>query len=237
MRAVNAATTAALGILAAAVLAPLGPVWPAAAVGAGAVVAAGALLARPGGRKHYALAGIGYTLGLAAVVAGTGWFPAEYGRTPLVSLVLFGLFGAFLVALKVAGGRVVRLFADRLGDEETVQAVYDAVASVGSLLVIAWTIMTIHEKAARYGGIGLGAAGTAALNYYGIEYPVAVWFLDPGVDVVVLLFVGFTLGLFHVLESLHTTWIATKKTASAGVEKGKQAGTKVAEAANEAQEE
>ncbi|PSQ18539.1 hypothetical protein BRD00_04405 [Halobacteriales archaeon QS_8_69_26] len=237
MRAVNAATTALVGILVAAVLSVVDPVWPAAAIGAGALVSAGILLARPGGRKHYALAGIGYTLGLAAAIALSGWFPAEYGGSPLVSLVLFGLFGTFLVALKVAGGRVVRAVARRYGDAEYAQTVYDAVASVATLIGLAWTLLTIQEKAARYGGIGLGAVGTAALNYYGVEYAVVVWFLDSGVDVVVLLFVGFTLGLFHVLESLHTTWIATKKTASAGASKAEEAHARVAEARGEGDED
>lgn len=230
MRVVNWATTGVLGIVVAALLAPMAADWPAAAIGAGAVVAGGTLLLRRGDRKHYALAGVGYTLGLAVLVGATGWFPAAYDPSAAVALALWGLLGAFLIALKVALGRIVRRVAARYGDQEYVQAVYDAVASVSGLVVIAWTIMTIHEKAVRYGGISLGAAGTMALNYFGVEFPVAAWFLGDGIDVVLVLFVGCALGLFHVLESLHTTWIATKRTASTGVAKGREARSRVADA-------
>lgn len=229
MRVINWVVTALAGIAVAALLAPLAADWPAAAIGAGAVVTGGLLLVRRGGRKHYALSGIAYTLGLATLIAVTGLFPPAYEPTAVVGLVLWGLLGAFLVALKVALGRIVRRVAARYGDQEYVQAVYDAVASVAGLVAIAWTIATIHERAARYGGIGLGAAGTLTANYVGLELPVAAWFLGEGIDVVLVLFVGCTLGLFHVLESLHTTWIATKQTAATGVEKGRDARTRLAE--------
>lgn len=244
MRIVNAATTALVGIVAAGLLAPLAPDWPTAAIGAGAVVAGGILLVRPGGRKHYALSGVGYTLGLAVTVHLLGRFPPAYEGTALVALALFGLLGAFLLALKIALGRIVRRIGSRYFEEGYVRAVYDAVASAASLLTVVWTVMTIHEKAARYGGVGVAGAGTLTLDYIGVQFPVGAWLLGEGVDVVVVLFVGCTLGFFHVLESLHTTWIATKKTASASAakgktaaRKGKQAGATVAERAGDGEEE
>lgn len=70
------------------------------------------------------------------------------------------------------------------------------------------------------------------LNLLGAEFNLPVWLLTEGVDAVILVFVGTVLVGFHALESIHTTWVATKRTASASVSAGRKSKERISNIAD-----
>lgn len=235
MRAVNAWTTAAVGIVLTIALAIVGIEWSTVAIGAGATVTAGALLiGRRGGRKHYAGAGTVFCLGVAAATFVLSDLPSAYTQDAYVALVGLGSVSAVIVLAQKAGEQtVVRL----LGGGDTARSIYNALAAVVGLIMMVWTVLTAYEKALRYGGVGLGTLGGIALDVIGAELSIPIWFVSGGVDATLVLFVGCTLIGFHTLESLHTTWHATKQTASAGAKASVAAGKKASSAASDAKQQ
>lgn len=230
MKVVNWLTVAVIGIALTVWVAGYSLVWPALAIGVGAGVVALGLLARWSGRKYYAAAGTVYCLGLAGVIYATTFLPAGYAESPFAALVSLGGASALIVGAQTAGRYlVVRLFGETAG-KEYATAIYDAIAAVLGLLGMVWTVMTAYEKAIRYGGISIGGTLGFVLNLLGVELPIP-WIIQNGVDASILLFVGCILIGFHSLESLHTTWHATKQTAKGGVGAGRTAGSKAVSAA------
>jgi hypothetical protein len=225
MKVLNWVTVAAVGIAITIWLAGYSIVWPALAIGAGAGVVALGLLIRRSGRKYYAAAGTAYCLGLAGLIYASALLPAGYAESPFAALVSLGGASALIVGAQAAGRQlVIGVFGGTAG-KKYATAIYDAIAAVLGLLGMVWTVMTAYEKAIRYGGISVGGTLGFVLNLLGIELPIP-WIIQNGVDASILLFVGCVLIGFHTLESLHTTWHATKQTAKAGVGAGRTAGSK-----------
>lgn len=231
MRVLNWVVAAVVGIGLTIVVAGQSLVWPALAIGCGAVGTGLVLLIRRSGRKYYAAAGTAYCLGLAVLIYAMAIFPEGYSESPYAALLSLGVVSGLIVVAQSAGHHVVqRVFGNTVG-EEYATAIYDAIAAVLGLLGIVWTVLTAYEKALRYGGVAVGGTLGFVLNLLGIELPIP-WFIQGGVDASILLFVGCVLIAFHTLESLHTTWRATKATAKAGVSAGKAAGDKASTTAN-----
>lgn len=233
MRIINAITAAAVGIVLTVYLATEGIGWPAATLGVGAAVTAVFLLARRSGRKRYAAAGTIYTLGLAGAIYALADLPEAYTQSVFIALVGLGGVSALIVAAQLAGRKLVERAAGGTVGEDYATTVYDAIAAIAGLIGMVWTVMTAYEKALRYGGIGIGGTTTFVLNFLGVELPIPLWFLSGNVDATIVLFVGCVLIAFHTLESLHTTWHATKATATAGAKAGMKAGNAAADVAGE----
>lgn len=233
MRLRNWMVGAGIGTLLTTLIAGQPHVWPTLAIGLGATAAAAPLLLRRSGRKYYAAAGTAYCLLTAATIRFTGQFPEGYAQSPYAVLLSLGVVSGLIVLAQYAGRKLVeRGFSGRVGEDQAT-AIYDAVAAIAGLIAMIWTVMTAYEKAARYGGISIGGTLGFALNALGIELPIP-WIISSGVDATVVAFVGAVLIGFHSLESLHTTWHATKQTAKAGAAAGKAVGEKTADAASAA---
>jgi hypothetical protein len=224
---------AGIGTILTAVIAGQPFVWPALAIGLGAIAATSPLVFRRSGRKYYAACGTGYCLLTAIAIKYTGVFPAGYSESPYAVILVLGVISALIVLAQYAGRRAVELiFAGRTGEEQATK-IYDAVAAIAGLLAMIWTVLTIHEKALRYGGISVGGTAGLVMNAFGIDLPLP-WIITDGVNAAMVAFVGALLIGFHTLESLHTTWRATKSTAKAGAAVGKKAGDKTMDAASAA---
>jgi uncharacterized membrane protein len=234
MRVINWVVGAIAGILVTTMLAGQALVWPNFAIGAGAVTTAGILLfLRRSGRKYYAAAGTAYCLGLATLIYTTSVFSEGYAESPFAVLLSLGLVSALIVALQIAAQRGFEwIVGDRIGSDEA-SAIFQAITAVLGLLGMIWTVLTAYEKALRYGGITIGGTLGFALNALGIELPIP-WIISSGVDASVVAFVGAVLIGFHTLESLHSTWHATKVTAKAGAKAGQSVGERAADAATSA---
>lgn len=224
MRVVNAITAALVGIVVATGVANVPFTWPTLAIGSGAVAAAGVLLAaRRTGEKRYAATGAIYCLGLAGAIHYAGPFPAAYRESPLIALTALGAFSALLVAVVEAAGLVARRIASRYAewlDDEVAERLAKLASSIGSVLGLAWTVLTIHEKAGRVAAVGVGGTATLLLDLVGVELPVALPLLPEPVDVVLVLFVGCTLVGFHTLDALHRSWRTSKAAAKQGAAAG-----------------
>jgi hypothetical protein len=207
-RVFTAWSAAAAGVAVTGGLAVVGAFWPALTVLAGAVTASGLLLARRGGRKRYLLAGVVYCLGLAVVVeAGASVVPAAYSRAVLPAAGGLGAISGVLVVAKVAGKRAVKRLAEAVAaDEDFWGQVWEALAAFGSLLSLAWLLVTFTEKVVRYASVSVGAVGLLVANMLGHRVPVSVFGVE--VEAVMALFVGCVLVWFHLLDTLHNSWRA-----------------------------
>jgi hypothetical protein len=212
-RLLTAWTGAAAGVAVTGGLAAADAFWPALTLLAGAVTASGVLLVRRGGRKRYLLAGVAYCLGLAAVLEfGGGLFPRTYTAVVLPAAGGLGAISGTLVVAKVAGKRVVKTAAQLAAyDEEYWAEVWDALAAFGSLLSLAWLLVTFSEKVVRYGSVSAGAVALLVANMLGYRVPVEV--LGVEVDAIMALFVGCVLMWFHLLDTLHSSWRAVVSSA------------------------
>lgn len=215
----NALTGGVAGVAVTAGLANQGVFWPALTVLAGAAVASGLLLVRRGGQKRYLLAGIVFFLGLALVLEVMGSrFPDAYTDFVLPAAGGFGAISGILVVGKFATKRVVKALARLMAsDEEYWAQVWEALAAFGSLLSMAWLLITFSEKVFRYGGATVGAVGLLVANM--LDYRVSVEVLGVETDAVLLLFVGCVLMWFHLLDTLHNSWRALAQTAERSEER------------------
>lgn len=207
--------------------------FPAFAIGAGAVVTA-MLLFITDGRTYYAGGGTLYCLFTAGYIQLVS-LPEAYTKSPFAVLLTLGAISAAVVAVQLGVGLILQRLLSGVTGEETALRIYDAVAAVLGLLAMIWAVINIHERATRYGGVTIGGTLGMVLNFLGIELPIP-WIISDGVDASMVLFIGAVLIGFHTLESLHTTWHATKQTAKSGAAAGKVAGRKSLDAASTARE-
>jgi len=180
---------------------------------------------------RYGLVGALYFLSGGAAVLALARFPFAWKRTPLFALWGFGLLSLSIfclrVALGVVGRRVLALVVDDGAD-----SVWDALSAFGGTLVIAWSVLTAHEKAARSAGVAAGVSTTTVLDALGYGFPVLagvfqryrsvavaghefvvpLWALRHGVDATTVLFVGCLLVGFHTVGTVAATWQAVKDT-------------------------
>jgi hypothetical protein len=227
MRLANAVTAPAAGVAVVVALAPAVPV--AATLLVGAVVATAVTFRA--GTHRYGLVGALYLLGVGVAVLALARFPFAWKRTPLFALWGFGLLSLAIfclrAALGVVGRRVLALVVDDGAD-----SVWDALSAFGGTLVVAWSVLTAHEKAARSAGIGVGVSATTVLDALGYGFPVLagvlqryrtvtvagrevvvpLWAVRNGIDATTVLFVGCLIVGFHTVGTLAATWQAVKDT-------------------------
>ncbi|WP_123538313.1 hypothetical protein [Halosimplex salinum] len=231
MKVTNGLTASAAGTLVVVALAPVLPV--AATLLLGAVVATAVTWRAD--THRYGLVGACYLLGVGTAVLALGRFPFAWQRTPLVALWGFGLLSLSLfclrVALGVVGRRVIALFVA----DDSADSVWDALSAFGETLVVAWSVLTAHEKAMRSAGVVTGTTATTVLDAVGYDLPVLaaflqrhstltlagreflvpLWALRYGLDATTLLFVGCLLFGFHTMETFAATWRAITETTGA----------------------
>lgn len=243
MKVANALTAPAAGTLVVVALAPVVPV--AATLLFGATVATA--VAWRADTYRYGPVGACYLLGVGTAVLALGRFPFAWQRTPLFALWGFGLLSLSLFCLRavlgVVGRRVLSLFVA----DDSADSVWDALSAFGETLVVAWSVLTAHEKAVRSAGVVTGTTGTALLDaadYHvlvlagflqrhstitlaGREFLVPLWALRYGVDATTVLFVGCLLVGFHTLETFASTWNAITETTGYATERAERAGASV----------
>ena len=204
---VNAWSAGAAGVLVTTGFAVADAFWPALAVLLGALVASGLLLLRGRGKKRYVLVGVVYCLGLAVAleVLGPGVVETAYVRVVLPAAAGLGAISACLVVVKVGGKRAIKAIAATLPvDEEYLAQVWEALAAFGSLLALAWLLLTFTEKVVRYTSVSVGAVVLLIANMLGYQRFVTILGMD--FEAVMVLFVGCVLLWFHVLDTLHNSW-------------------------------
>ncbi|WP_436909261.1 hypothetical protein [Halosimplex marinum] len=234
MRLANAVTAPAAGVAVVVALAPVVPV--AATLLVGAVVAMAVTLRAA--THRYGLVGALYLLGVGAAVLALARFPFVWNRTPLFALWGFGLLSLAIFCLRVALGVVGRR-ALALVVDEGADSVWDALSAFGGTLVIAWSVLTAHEKAVRSAGIGIGVSTTTVLDALGYGFPVLagvlrryrsvtvagqevvvpLWAVRNGIDATTVLFVGCLIVGFHTVGTLAATWQAVKDTTGYATER------------------
>lgn len=206
------------------------PDVPAVGLAAGMVVAVVTLLLAAEGRKRYSVVGTGYLLvvgiALAVVDAIVGGVPSVETLVP--AALVFGLVSLLVVAVRAAGRSLLRATVGAVFDPETAERVFDAVTSVLSAIGLLFLLSKLKRKVLVHGSFVVGGNVTFGMSLLGAERTVTVPGMGGEVDVVLFLFVGTLLAGFYTFDSLNSTWIATKSTAKAGVETGKQAGAKTA---------
>jgi hypothetical protein len=210
-------------------LAPVPLLWPAALIGAGAVVSAVILLLYRRDRKYYSLTGTVYLFQLAVAINIVPRFPESYTGSPQVSLLIISMIGILIFAVRAAGGRVVRRIAAAFGKGSYAKTLYDALSSLAVVFSAIWTIITAQEKGVRYAGVLISGLSALIFDFFAIEMPIDLWFIDPGLNLIMLVFVASVLGFFYMLESLHTTWYAVKSSAKKGANAGTEARSRVSE--------
>lgn len=222
MRVANVVTAPVAGVVVVAALAPVAPVTLSLLLGAAVATA----VTWRADTVEYGLVGALYLLGVGTAVLALGRFPLGWQRTPLFALWGFGLLSLSLFCLRALLGIVGRrAFALFVADESADNA-WNAVSSFGETLVVAWYVLTAHEKALRSGGVVAGTAGTSVLDVAGYDLPVLagvlqryaaitlagreflvpLWALRHGVDATDVLFIGCLLVGFHTLGTLAATW-------------------------------
>jgi hypothetical protein len=209
----TAPVTAIAGVAVTGGLAAANAFWPALNILGGALTASGLLLARRCGRKRYLLAGVGYCLGLATLLEfSADSFAPIYATGVLPATTALGAISGLLIIGKVVGKRLVKRLAVLVAkDEDYWGQVWEALASLGSLLSLIWLLVTFTEKVVRYAGVSVGALGLLVLNMMGYKQNVTVVGVE--IEAVLTLFVGCVLVWFHLLETLHNSWRAAAMSA------------------------
>jgi len=188
------------------------PVTIAVAVGAPLAI----LLVWTADYPRFAAAGATYFLSTAvAFTTLSGSLPEPYYQDAVVGLVGFGLLSALIVTIQETVGFAIRRALRNITNGEYANAIWRFISSLLGALVIAWTIVTAHEKLARYGGSSVGGTAGLLFNIFGVEVPLPLWLAD-GVDATVVVFIGSVLLAFHSLDTLYGGWRLAKQTASAG---------------------
>ena len=204
---INAWSAGGAGVFVAVGFAVADAFWPALAVLLGALVASGLLLLLGRGKKRYVLAGVVYCLGLAIALEllGSGVVETAYVRVVLPAVAGLGAISASLVLIKVGGKRAIRAIAAGLPvDREYLAQIWETLAAFGSLLALAWLLLTFTEKVVRYTSVSVGAVALLVANMLGYQRFVTI--LGMEFEAVMVLFVGCVLLWFHVLDTLHNSW-------------------------------
>ena len=221
---INAWSAGGAGVLVTVGFAVADAFWPALAVLLGALVASGLLLLLGRGQKRYVLAGVVYCLGLAIAleVLGPGVVETAYVRVVLPAVAGLGAISASLVVVKVGGKRAIKAIAAGLPvDREYLAQVWETLAAFGSLLALAWLLLTFTEKVVRYTSVSVGAVALLIANMLGYQRFVTILGMD--FEAVMVLFVGCVLLWFHVLDTLHNSW----RTVAMSAEKAGSAASRV----------
>lgn len=241
MRFANVVTAPAAGAFVVVALATVAPVAFTLLLGAAVATAA----TWRADTRLYGLVGALYLLSVGTAVLALGRFPLAWQRTPLVALWGFGLLSLSLFCLRVVLGVVGRQLLALFVNDESAASVWEALSAFGETLVVAWYVLTAHEKAVRSGGVVAGTAGTTVLDAAGYDLPVLaavfqrhstvtlagreflvpLWALRRGIDATVVLFVGCLIVGFHTLGTFASTWRAITETTGFTTDTAERAGT------------
>lgn len=172
---------------------------PLVAVGGGALVAV--LLARQlGAQARFDVAGATFALALGGAVPNVDAFPTILEPTTVLALAIFGALSGTFVVLRLALGVVVRLVSGMVTDQATATRLWEFLSAVGSTLVLVWTLIRLKERVIRTGVLGISTPLALILNVAGriADLP---GYLDPGIDLLAVVFVGSIVIWFHTLAS------------------------------------
>ncbi|MFC7138629.1 hypothetical protein ACFQMA_02115 [Halosimplex aquaticum] len=235
MRVANVVTAPLAGVVVVTALAPVVPVALTLLLGAAVATA----VTWRADTRLYGLVGALYLLTVGTAVLASGRFPLAWQRTPLVALWGFGLLSLSVFCLRVALGVVGRRLLALFVSDESAASVWEALSAFGETLVVAWYVLTAHEKAVRSGGVVAGTAGTTVLDAAGYDLPilaavlqrhstvtlagreflVPLWALRHGIDATVVLFVGCLIVGFHTLGTFAAMWRAITEAGDYAAEK------------------
>jgi hypothetical protein len=186
---------------------------PTGAVAGGATVAAG-LHWRAAGRRDYRVTGTAFALIGAVCLAVVPTVPAVARWSLVPSLAGFGLASALVTALFVAVRVGVHAAVRRVVPEDLAAALADFASALASALVVAWTVLQVHERLVRTGVTGVVGTAALAADWYGVSLPVDVSLLARAVDLPVVVFVGSVVVGFHTLASWAAAWRVAGESAS-----------------------
>jgi len=240
MRLANAGTAALAGVAVVLILGLFVPVSVGLTLGALAATA----VTLWADTDRYGLVGAAFLLGVGTAIA-TGWFPPAWARTPMVAVWLFGLLSLTIAVARFLLGFLGRRVVAQFVPEDDADGIWNALSAFGGTLVIAWSVLTAQEKAARIGGISLGGSVTMLLDTLGYEVPVYVplvrealavtvrgvelsvplWVVANGIDAAMIVFVGCVIVGFHTLGTVSATWGAVKDTSGYAAGKAREAGS------------
>lgn len=220
------------GTLVGTILASYAP--PAGGIALGGIVTV-LILWREKGYKRYALAGTVYALTFAAVIFTYGGVPIKYSHTPGVALAGFGLISAGIIILRSLFTKGVKKAGAVTTDEEKAEEIARAASAASGTVSVAWVVITAKKKAAQTTGVAGVGTVTFVLNMLGVQVQIPFqWFFENGLDANMVLFVGSVMLGFHTLETLHSTWRVSKKTATASRKGVSKAASKASTAAGAA---
>jgi hypothetical protein len=227
--------TIAAGVIGAVVALGIGlTLAPPVTITLGIGMAAAMFFALMASYPRFAGAGALHSLSAAALFVLFGAdLPAIYMEDATAALLLFGSFALVLVSIQEAGQLVLRkLFGE---NADAIFALWRAITSAISLVLTLLAGERIWRKAARYGGIGLGAPFFTLLDILGIQIPAPLFFID-GVSATVIGFVVVITAAAFTLDTIYGAWHLAKTGASAaatGARKGASAASNAAAAGSE----
>jgi len=199
---INAWSVSLIGIISGTVVGSQG-FPPAVSIGSASLVAGSVFVFGRKSRKRCALAGTIFALGLGTVYRFWGGVPEGYAASPAICLLMFGSVSALIVGLRGLLRRGIISLTERSGSSEHAGLVWDAISALLGLLAMIYTVLTVKEKAARYGGVSVGGSAGFVLNVLGIELPLPVVIQD-GLDATMVMFVGAVLIGWHTLATIHS---------------------------------
>jgi hypothetical protein len=172
---------------------------PLVAISVGMLVAL-VLPRRYGSQRHYDAVGTLYFLSLGVLVAALPFVPAAFKQAPALFLLVFGAVSAAIVLVKGLLRAVIDRIADRLGARRARRPVLasdllgpgDARARV--------EIVKMKYRLGKTGVAGVGTLLALAFNVLGhfVNLP---WFLEGGISISAMVFVGGVIVWFHALTS------------------------------------
>ena len=195
------------------------PTVPAIAIVGGMTSITVPMLAFQKERKQYAVAGTAFFLGLAVILSILDPIITANSQETIVSAAfLFGSISLLIIGIKEAGKKAARKTLGLLVGAQTAERLFESVSSVLAAASLFWTLTHLSKKATTHGGFGVGGSLTFLLSLVGIQQQISVPILKAEVDIILFVFVGCVLAGFYTFESINTTWMAVKQTASKSVE-------------------
>jgi hypothetical protein len=175
------------------------------------------------GYTRYALGGTVYALAFGAVIL-TGVTAKSYARTPAFALLGFGLISGLVILARVLLKKGAAKVGGIVVDDEQAETVAKATSSISGTLSMIWTVLTAQKQAAQISGVAGVGTLTFVLGILGVEVPIQVpvplWLLENGINANMVLFVGCVVVMFHLVESVHSTWRAVKSARRASSDSG-----------------